>query len=76
MTGSPENGRCSGFCGKAKGGHLTRTGCRNCKRQDNRLRQYNFIFLCSLANGNTGNNALLTAIRAISFITEGFSYAG
>lgn len=42
----------------------------------NRLQQYNFIFLCSLANGNTGNNALLTAIRAISFITEDFSYAG
>lgn len=42
----------------------------------NRLQQYNFIFLFSFANGNTGNNALLTAIRAISFITEEFSYAG
>ena len=32
----------------------------------NRLQQYNFISKFSLANGNTGNNALLTAIRASS----------
>ena len=42
------------------------------ERRTSRFRYhiYNFIFLFSFANGNTGNNAVLTAIRAILFLTE------
>lgn len=44
MTGSPVNEGYSGFCGKQMGGHLTRTECRNCKKQDEPFAKYNFIF--------------------------------